>query len=226
MDEVRQARRFAQKRGDTGPMAAIGEKALSVFAHRRWEGAFQNIERWDTWKRAGRVPSRVDVSIVQSTVSSLDVVAGTPGDHALVLVTAPISLGEGQDPRFVIVGWAFAGDVEHDKYWRPLDNVFSMPHGDLRSPWELRKQRRQNGRRLNPQDPADDFAGHGKWPGMLDTDDGRHPKHYGNIIRSKWALPCRRCQRLVPAGALSGGNMRTGNIHGDPKECGFAMSDD
>ena len=224
MDEVRAARRYAQKRGDKGPMRAIGEKALSVFGRRPWEGAFQRVERWDTWKRVGKTPSRVEVAIVSSSVSSLDVTPGTPGDQAIVLVSAPV-LSEGAEPRVVIVGWAFAADVELTKYWRELEGVFSMPHADLRSPWELRKQRKSRGHRLNPSDPADDFAGGGKWPGMLDTDDGRHPKYYGNLIVSKWALPCRRCQTLVAAGSLSGGNMRTGNIHGDPAECGFKLDE-
>jgi hypothetical protein len=215
MDEVREARRFAKKRGDSGPMAAIGEKVIALGCRRRWEGAFQNVDKWDVWKRIGRTASAVEVRMTESVVGSLEVEDGTADDLALVLI------GKSEQPRFVIMGWAFAGDAQKQRFWREDARKFVMALGDLRSPWELRKARRGKGRRLNPNDPADDFAGYGAWPMMLDTDDGKHPKNYGNIIRSKWALPCRRCQTTIPAGALTGGNMRTGNIHGDPSECKF-----
>ena len=220
LDEIAAARRAAQKRGDTGPKRAIAEKAISLACRRRWEGTFQKLERWDTWKKVGKVPSSLEARLVESTVAGIELVDGTPDDEVIVLV------GGREAPVFVILGWAFAGDVQQDKYWRETDQKFVMPHADLRSPWQLKRERRSRGRRLNPNDPADDFAGHGPWPGMFDTDDGRHPKHYCHVRPSKWALPCRRCQRIVPAGALSGWSPRTGWIHGNPKECGFRLDDD
>lgn len=214
-DDILEARRFAKKRGDAGPKAAIAEKVVSLACRRRWEGAFQNLQKWDSWKKLGRVANTLECRLSSSLVGGLEVVEMTADDTAIVLVS------DREQPTFVLVGWAFAGDVQKPKYWRESDRKFLMPHADLRSCWQLKRERRTRGRRLNPNDPADDFAGHGKWPGMLDTDDGRHPSHYGNLIRSKWALPCRRCQTLVPAGALSGGNKHTGNIHGDPADCAW-----
>ena len=69
------------------------------------------------------------------------------------------------------------------------------------------------------RDPAPDFAGKGKWPQMRYADDGGHPSKYGNIITSKWALPCCRCQTIIEAGQPLGGNLVTGTIHGDPAMC-------
>jgi hypothetical protein len=219
LDEVGDARRAAKKRGDAGPMRAIGEQAIAVACRRRWEGTLVNFEKWDSWKKIGRVPRCIEVRLVDAVISDLDLVQDTPEDTVVVLV------GTREAPRFLLIGWAFAGDVQQDKYWREDERKFVMPHMNLRSCYELKRQPRKTGRRLHRSDPADDFAGYGGWPMMLDTDDGRHPKFYGNLIRSKWSLPCRRCQTLVVAGQLQGGNYRTGTIHGDPEDCGFKIDE-
>lgn len=217
LDEVGDARRAAKKRGDSGPMRAIGEQAIAVACRRRWDGTFIKLGNWDCWKAIGRVPGSIEARLLDATIADLELVEDTPEDTAIVLI------GTREAPRFLLIGWAFAGDAEQAKYWREDTRRFVMPHADLRSCWALRRQPRKSGRRLHRNDPADDFAGYGGWPMMLDTDDGRHPKFYGNLIRSKWSLPCRRCQKLVVAGQLQGGNYRTGTIHGDPKDCGFEI---
>ena len=221
MDEVGEARRAAKKRGDTGPKAAIGEKVVAIGCRRRWEGAFQKLEKWDTWKRVGRVPSSLEVRLVEAIITDLEVAEGTPEDHVIVLV------GATEAPRFVIIGWAFAGDAEKQKYWRDDVKSFLLPHAELRRPWELRRERRGRGRRLFPDDPADDFAGGGKFPGMLDTDDGKSPDRVGNVVANeKYDLPCRRCQTMIPRGSLSTWSIRTGTIHGDPAECRWKSDDE
>jgi hypothetical protein len=59
------------------------------------------------------------------------------------------------------------------------------------------------------------------WPSRRPGDDGKYPEAYGHVIRSKWSYPCFRCGKTIPAGALVGGNLATGTIHGDPNECAF-----
>lgn len=220
LDEVGAARRAAKKRGDAGPKAAIGEKALSIGCRRRWEGGlFPSLAKWDVWKRVRRTAQSIEVRVLDATIADLELQENTPEDHVVVLV------GARDAPTFLLIGWAFAGDAQKDKYWRADTKVFVMPHAELRSCWELKRIPKRRSMRLHRNDPADDFAGHGPTPHMLDTDDGKPASFYGNVIRSKWALPCRRCLQIIPAGALTGGDLRTGNIHGDPAECKFEKDD-
>jgi len=224
IDEVADARRRAKKRGDRGPLVAIGEKAISVGCRRKWEGHFHNLERWDIWKKLGRVPRTLEARMVDAVIVDLELEEHTPEDHVVVLVGTREA--HGSAPVFLLIGWTFAGDAQKQKYWREDSRRFVMPHADLRSCWELKRYPKRRSARIHPNDPADDFAGHGPSARMLDTDDGKPASHYGNVIRSKWALPCRRCQTVIPAGALTGGNLRTGNIHGDPAECRFTADND
>jgi hypothetical protein len=220
MDEVYEARKIAKARGDKGPKDAIAEQAVAIGFRRKWDGEFTRFEKWDAWQKLKLEPKGIQIRTVHAMLADLELTEDDPADHVYVLV------GSVEAPVFIFLGWALGSEVKHEKYWRPTLNRFVFPHASLRHCWQLRRQPRKSAGRLSPSDPADDFGGHGKYPHMLDSDTGRHPKYYGNIITSKWTLPCRRCQKPVLAGHPSGGNMRTGTIHGDPAECGFTIVDE
>ncbi len=219
-DEMKEARGIARHRGDTGPMEALGEQAIAIGFRRKWDGQFTNLHKWDSWKRIGVTPAGLIVKLTKSGLADLELDESVPGDHAVVLVATP------EPGLFVFLGWTMASEAKKDTFWRATTKQFVFPHASLRSCWELRRRPRNSRGRLNANDPADDFAGGGRYPHMLDTDTGKHPATYGNIITSKWALPCRRCQKIIPVGVAVGGNQRTGTIHGDPKDCGFKATTD
>jgi hypothetical protein len=220
MDEVHWCRHVARTRGDRNPKAAISEFAVSLALRRKWDGTWPRFSSWDSWQRLKLEPTGLEVRVVQASLSDLELSESDPPGHVYLLLSGL------DEPRFTFLGWAFGGDVKKPEYWRPTTERFVFPHNRLRHVQELRKRPKNSNKRLNRNDPADDFAGNGPYPHMLDTDGGRHPKHYGNIITSKWALPCRRCQKIIVVGMPVGGNMRTGTIHGDPKDCGFKIKED
>jgi hypothetical protein len=217
MDEVYSCRHIARSRGDTNPKAAIREQAVSLGLRRRWDGTFPRFEKWDCWKTLEIQPTGIEIREVQAMIADLELTAEDPLDSVFIL------LGSVNAPVFTFLGWTFGRWAKKPEYWRATTERFVFPHANLRYVGELRKRPRNASKRLHQNDPADDFAGKGPVPHMLDTDGGRHPKFYGNIITSNWALPCRRCQKIIPAGMAVGGNMRTGTIHGDPADCGFEI---
>jgi hypothetical protein len=195
---------------------AIAEKAVSVALRRAWDGKFLKLAQWKIWRRLGHDVSGIEVRATAYATGGLPVHDTDPNDHPFVLVVDRAS------PTFTLAGWIFGKDAKQEKWWNTTEMVkrpcFLVPQDQLRPAWELKKEARQT-KRLNRNDPADDFAGHGRYPGMFDSDDGRDAKKVGNVSPARFALPCRRCQTIVPVGALTTWSIRTGWIHGVTAEC-------
>jgi hypothetical protein len=131
-------------------------------------------------------------------------------------------------PEYTLAGWVMGVDAKKDMYWdetlmskRPC---FLVPQVDLRSCSELAREPAQGsggggGGGGYRRDPAPDYGGSGRWPQRRYADPGDHPKNHGNIITSKYSLPCCRCQTMILAGQPVGGDLTTGTIHGDPAMC-------
>jgi hypothetical protein len=200
---------------------ACAEQAVSVALNQSWDGEFKNVSEWKVWRKLGYPVSvsGLHVRMGHFATDGLHVHESDPDDGAFVLVI------DRDSPVFTIVGWILGRDAKRrSMYWNTEETAgppcFVVPQADLRSCYDLRRSPEpQRGRGEYRRDPAPDFAGNGRWPQMRYADDGSHPSKYGNIITSKWSLPCCRCQTLIPAGQPVGGNLVTGTIHGDPAMC-------
>ena len=196
---------------------ACAEMAVSVALKRPWDGAFQKLAEWRVWRKIGHDVGGLQVRCTSYTTGGLCVHKMDPDTHPFVLVL------DRDAPEYVLAGWIMGMDAKKDMYWdetlmskRPC---YLVPQIDLRSCAELAREPERASGGAYRRDPAPDFAGHGKWPQMRYADDGGHPSKYGNIITSKFSLPCCRCQTIIEAGQPLGGNLVTGTIHGDPAMC-------
>lgn len=212
IDELQRAREVALGRGDRDARTAMAEKAASLCLYRSYDrGRWKKVEAWDTWKRLGVSVTGVTVQVSSSVVGELRAPPEADDGEVRVLVQ---ERGEGQ---FAVVGWMLVKDMRVPGYESERGHV--VPAADLRSAWELRKQRRSSGRRRHAADPADDWCGESRYPAKLDTDDGLHPKVYGQLVFSRWRLACRRCRGPIEPDQLSTWSLRTGSIHGEPADC-------
>ena len=197
---------------------ACAEQAVAVAMNREWGGEFKNVSEWKVWQKLGHAVSGLHVRVEHFSTDGLHVHEDDPDDGVFVLVI------DRDAPVFVIVGWLLGRDAKRSMYWNTEETAgppcFVVPQADLRSCYDLRREPEpQRGAGDYRRDPAPDFAGKGKWPQMRYADDGGHPSKYGNIITSKFSLPCCRCQTIIEAGQPLGGNLVTGTIHGDPAMC-------
>lgn len=212
-DEIEMAAGVGRQRGDRHPKQAIGELALSVAILRKWDNGFET-ERWKVDRKLPHPLISLEVQLVASM--GTEAVITETGEHGHAVV-----VGIDRDaPTFRFPGWGFAEDYRLSRYWSDERKCFLVPHQDLRNVWELRRPRRKSGaRRIHDGDPADDYAGEGRFPRQLDTDDGGDPARYGRLVRSTFRLACRRCQRMIETTELSTWSVRTGTIHGVLTEC-------
>lgn len=218
VDDLKAARSAARRRGERHARYAIGEMALGRAIRRRWNDRFTDVEKWGCWQDVGQV-DEIRISVIKNLHDPL-VVAGEASDTSVyVLMT------ERDAPTFEFLGWVLAHNAKQDHFLDEASGTYHVPVAELESCWLLAKRtKRAGGRRLNANDPADDFAGHGPFPYMLDSDDGRHPSEFGQTpmpSQTRFSLPCRRCQRLVTPEMLAVSARETGLIHGNPDDCGF-----
>ena len=197
---------------------ACAEQAVAVALNREWAGEFKGVSDWKVWKKLGHTVSGLHVRVEHFTLDGLHVHDNDPDDGAFILVI------DRDSPVFVIVGWMLGRDAKRSMYWNTEETAgppcFVVPQADLRSCYDLRREPEpQRGAGDYRRDPAPDFAGKTQFPQRRYADDGSDPSKYGNIITSKWSLPCCRCQTIIQAGQPTGGNRVTGNIHGDPAQC-------
>lgn len=211
-DETNAALDIAKKTGKA-PNQALAEMAVATALHRQWHGTFEKVDGWKIWQQLGISCSEIRVYPTMYVSGTL-VVRESDTDAPTVLVI------DRSAPTYTLAGWITGKTAKQEKYWDAASKTFCVPQANLRQCWELRKERR-NSKRIHKNDPADDFAGNGRWPQMRDADDGSLPSKLGAVIPSSHDAPCLRCQTMIPKGALVGGNVRTGTIHGDPAECGY-----
>lgn len=199
--------------GDQPHVQAAGaEMAVSVALKRPWDGSFQKVAEWRIWKRLERDVTVLRVRCAAFTTGGLVVYKADEDSTPLVLVFARDA------PDYVIAGWLMGDDAKREVYWDEASASYVVPQTDLLACADLAREpeRSGGGRR---QDPAPDFGGNGKWPQMRYADDGGDPKKYGNVVTASNATPCCRCQTIIPKGALVGGSLVTGSIHGDLSQC-------
>ena len=212
-DEIMVAVDPARQREGRSPRAAVAEMAVAHGLHRRWDGVFLELQDWDTWKRLNKTVSRIYVRAPLPPLGSIRVLDIEPDDGVFVLVN------DQKKPMFTLEGWILGADARRVGQ----RGVGGEPHclvppKLLRPCWELKKQTKKTGR-LGRGDPANDFGGTGRYPQLLDSDDGRPPEQVNPSYPARWALPCRRCQTLVPVGAPATWSAKTGWIHGDAADC-------
>jgi len=193
---------------------ACAECAVSIAFNRKWDGEFEGLSKWKVWKGLDREVTGLEVKTTSFVLGNLVVEESDADDHIFVLVI------DRDSPTFAIAGWLLGADAKKPEYWNTDNSLmpsFHVPQSVLKPPFELRLAPETEKERT--RDPAKDFGGHGRFPQRRFADDGSHPSTYGNIITSKFDLPCCRCQQIIPAGQPTGGSLVTGNIHGDPAQC-------
>lgn len=195
---------------------ALAEHAVSIAFNRKWDGEFEGISKWRAWKSLDRDVKGLEVKTTSFVLGNLVVEESDADDHVFVLVI------DRDSPTFAVAGWLLGADAKKPEYWNTENSLmpsFHVPQSVLMPPFDLRLA--PEGEQVRTRDPAQDFGGKGRFPQRRDADDGSHPSTYGHIITSRFDLPCCRCQRIIPAGQPTGGNLVTGNIHGDPAQCGM-----
>jgi len=197
---------------------ALAEQAVGIALNREWKGEWRSVEKWKVWSKLGIDVTGIQVRRTSYTTGTLSVHESDPDDHVFILVL------DRDAPEFVVAGWMLGRDAKKPAYWTHEEDsvappTFEVPQTELKAAWDLRLSPEHTGDGERKRDPAQDFGGKGRFPQRRYADDGKHPSKYGNIITSKFALPCCRCQTIIPAGELVGGNLVTGTIHGDPGEC-------
>jgi hypothetical protein len=214
VDEIAAATEIGKKRGTpTGVHAAIAEMAVAVALHRKWDGAFTALKDWKIWQRLGRAPSCVIIRTASSAAGELLVKTDDPDDAVFILVI------DRDAPTFVLAGWTGSKDAKRAVYWNETTGRFVVPPSDLRSCFDLKKEQKKTSGKLGRGDRANDFGGTGRYPQVFDSDEWLAPSKVGHIYPARFALPCRRCQTVVPEGMPATWSPQTGWIHGDPKDC-------
>ncbi len=196
---------------------AQAEQAVAFALNREWIGGFVRVSEWKIWRTMAKDVRDLQVRTTGLPLGGLVIDESDEDDHAFVLVINRDS------PLFVVAGWILGSDAKQEKF-RDAEGTlgpprFLVPQAELLPCWDLRREPEHRPRGERTRDPAKDFGGTGRFPQRRYADTGEHPSKYGNIIRSKFDLPCCRCQTIIPAGMLCGGNLVTGNIHGDPVDC-------
>lgn len=203
---------------------ALAEIAVAIALDHAWSGEFKKLSEWKAWKRLKVSVNALHVRLATTVVSGLTLHETDPPDDPYVLVI------DRDAPEYVLVGWMFGTEAKAPGYWDTSESLlpcFVVPQADLLSCTDLAREKpaalapRSDYRR----DPAPDFGGGGRWPQRRYADPGDHPSKHGNIIVSNFDLPCCRCQTMIPAGQPTGGDLVTGNIHGDPAQCKMSKKD-
>jgi hypothetical protein len=195
---------------------ACAEHAVSVAFNRKWNGEFEGLSKWKVWKNLDRDVTGLEVKTTSFVLGNLVVEESDADDHVFVLVI------DRDSPTFAVVGWLLGADAKKSEYWNTDNSLmpsFHVPQSALKPAYGLRLAPETE--TVRTRDPAKDFGGKGRFPQRRYADNGSHPSTYGHIITSRFDLPCCRCQQIIPAGQPTGGNLVTGNIHGDPEQCGM-----
>lgn len=219
---VGKARHVARGPGTTRSLIvdvqrARAECAAGAVLNRPWDGEFTGWERWKVWSKTELDPSDFVIRTTKYATDGL-ILQEYDDDRAVFLLVV-----DRDAPKYDIVGWCTGSEGKKSEYFSSEASLgppaYEVPRDTLRSAWDLRRAPEGATSGGARRDPAPDFAGTGKYPKRRYADDGRHPADVGNIITSKYALPCCRCQHLIPAGHKITGSPTTGTIHGDPLEC-------